>query len=275
MKEKVNQFSDLKNTRRRRRFFIRMYLLVFVGAVVLFTIGWFFISFPFFKFKVITSNASETSIGDKIIEVVKSHVEKNSVAKKFLGVNHFFIWPSSLVGKDIGLPELDKIEIKKNYFGQALLINILEKDIAGIWCLRKNVAEATNDPSNCWVFDRLGRVFRKSLSTSGNLIKVIDDFTQDSLDVDSKILPEPLTENMLSILDVISKSSISPKKIEIKNLNLQELEVQTFDGPVIYFSLRRNATAYLDVLNTLAKEPGFSKLAYVDLRVENRVYTHK
>lgn len=273
MKGKVSHFSDLKINRRRRRFLLKLYLSIFVGGLTLAALVWLVINLPLLKFKTISSNASETHIGEKLVEVVKDYVRKNSLAVNILGPDHFFIWPKSLTGKEIGFPELEKIDIQKNYFSRALLISILEKDTAGIWCLRKE-SEPSFAPK-CWLFDHSGKIFKASLSTSGNLIKVVDDYSQENLTLDSKILPDPMAENMVSILDMLSESSLSPQKVEIKDLELQEVEVSTFDGPKIYFSLRRKADAYLGVLNSLAKEPNFANLTYVDLRVESRVYTHK
>ncbi|MEK9173618.1 MAG: hypothetical protein AAB594_03560 [Patescibacteria group bacterium] len=272
MKEKVNQFSDLNKNRRRRRFLLKIYLSIFAGGLVIAALVWLVINLPLLKFKTISSNASETQIGEKLIEVVKTYVQKNSLAVDILGPNHFFIWPKSLTGKEIGFPELDKIEIRKNYLSQALLISILEKDTAGIWCLRK---ESDFSSPRCWLFDRSGKIFKESLSTSGNLIKVVDDYSQENLNLNSKILPDPMAENMVSILVMLSETSLSPRKIEILDLKPQEVEVSTFNGPKIYFSLRRKADIYLEILNALAKESNFASLAYVDLRVENRVYTRK
>jgi hypothetical protein len=67
-------------------------------------------------------------------------------------------------------------------------------------------------------------------------------------------------------------SSLSVQAIELNDLSLEEVDVQTANGPIIDFSLQFPADEYLPVIQKLMLQSNFSKLQYVDCRTENRLF---
>ena len=90
--------------------------------------------------------------------------------------------------------------------------------------------------------------------------------------IGGNILPDIFVPDMLSIFDTLKISGITVKEIALNDLSLQEIDISTYDGPALYFSLRFSAEEDLQALQQLMGKPGFSSLQYVDFRTENRMY---
>jgi len=266
MKKQSLDFSEIKRHRRKRQ---RIIKILSYSAFFSFVIGglvWLFIFSPIFRFDNIEVVIGDDSLKEKIATQLEAKV-KNSFLESIFGDRNFLIWPSKLAGKELAsLPEISELIIDKQYRENNITITATERSALGIWCLQKTT------PPACFKFDDQGFIFRESLATGGNLIKIVRDFEQENLVVGDSILPEEFRANILSVLQVIEDSRLSTKEVILKNLKLQEVEVPLSSGPKIYFSLRRKADIYLEVLKSLSQEPGFSNYSYIDLRVENRVY---
>jgi hypothetical protein len=101
---------------------------------------------------------------------------------------------------------------------------------------------------------------------------MVSDYSQDERKFGDKVLPERFLKNLFSILRVVESSRINPAEIRVSDLNLQEVEIRTYDGPRIYFSLRFPSDQTLPVLISLTNRPDFRNFYSVDFRVENRTY---
>jgi hypothetical protein len=135
--------------------------------------------------------------------------------------------------------------------------------------------DANGNPSgdeSCFWFDNTGTLFQKAFDTEGSELFAVHDYAQTGLGVGGKILPDLFISNLISILDTIEASSLTIKEIALNDLSLEEIDVSTYNGPMLYFSLRFSASEDLPVLQELMEKPGFSSLQYVDFRTENRAY---
>jgi hypothetical protein len=135
-------------------------------------------------------------------------------------------------------------------------------------------ASAAPDLNNeqCYWFDNAGVLFERSLSTQGNLIFVVNDFSQSPRGLNETVLPSEFNANFISIAKVLHQIGLGIKEIDLNNLSLEELDAQTMEGPRLEFSLRFPAADYLSVLQSLIAQGGFGKLQYVDCRTEDRVF---
>jgi hypothetical protein len=124
----------------------------------------------------------------------------------------------------------------------------------------------------CYWFDSAGVIFEKSLSTQGNLIFVVNDFSQPLRGLNETVLPPEFNSNFVSVMDVLRQTGLGIEEIDLKDLSLEEVDALTTVGPRLEFSLRFPANDYFSVLQSLIAQSGFGKLQYVDCRTEDRVF---
>ena len=266
MKDKAIHFTEIRRLRKRRQIIVKVVLLSLFFVLITSGVIWFFVFSPVFRFDKIEVVIDDDILRDKITTQLEAQVE-NSFLKKIFGNRNFLIWPSQLSEKELAaLPEIYSLEIDKKYLKNTLTITATERTALGIWCLQKS------SPPTCFKFNDSGFIFRKSLATSGNLIKITLDFEQENLKIGDSVLPEEFRENFISVLKVLEDSGLSTKEIILEDLKLQEVKVPLSVGPTLYFSLRLKADIYGEVLKALSQEPKFQDYTYIDLRTENRVY---
>ena len=61
-------------------------------------------------------------------------------------------------------------------------------------------------------------------------------------------------------------------KVAVKDLNLEEWEVETARGPVFRFNLNFMPSNLESILDNLDEKFDFGKVTYFDFRIENRIY---
>jgi len=177
------------------------------------------------------------------------------------------IWPGSLGPDDLRmLPPLAALTLSKDYFSHTITVTATERKPFGIWCVRPDTDE------QCYWFDADGTAFGRTFDTQGSLMVAVHDYSQGNVGLNEKVLPDPFVANFISIINAIKESGIDAKEIALKDIDLQEIDITTYDGPSLYFSLRFPADNDLPVLQSLMAKPDFAKLQYVDFRVENRAY---
>ena len=251
--------------RRRRRFYFVIVIVVAIVYFVVIAAGWLFLRTPIFSVKSVEIVGNQDIEEGEILSVILSRVIRGSYWRALLGINNILIWPERLSEEDlIFLPKAQSVELEKDYEGRSVIVKVVEREPYGIWCL--------TSPLECWWFDDEGVIFKRGIFAQGSLIVTVSDYSQQMFGLRSKILPEEFIPSALSVFDVLRKSGLGIKEIRLNDLKLEELEVLTFDGPRILFSLRFSAKNTLEVIKQLSAKSGFKDLEYVDFRVENRVY---
>jgi hypothetical protein len=130
----------------------------------------------------------------------------------------------------------------------------------------------------CFWFDADGVLFDRAPVAEGNIIRVIHDYSQKNIGLGALILPQQFVPNLFSILRVLDASGIGIEEIRLDDIGLEELNVITYNGPKLLFSLRFPSDNALTVLKKMTDRtatsslPDLKKLQYVDFRVENRAY---
>jgi hypothetical protein len=187
-------------------------------------------------------------------------------------------WPSGVPPDRLQLiPQLDNLEISKDYFAHTVTIHVIERAPVGIWCFSAppsmlSTSTISVPDGSCYWFDKTGTIFEKSLDTQGNLIYVVYDSTQKPRGLNEKVMSQDFLPNFISIIDAMHQTGLGVKAMDLKDLSLEELDVVTANGPTIYFSLRFSASDDLLVIQKLMLQPTFAKLQYIDCRTRNRLY---
>lgn len=276
-KEIPVSWSDVHS--RQKRKYRRVFFLGFlIAAYFIFIVGaWAVIYSPLFKIKSIEISGNKNVPSDDVMTLAKADIFRGSLIKRALGIRNILIWPGKFSSEILEYyPEIKSASVAKNYIGRKITISVEERQPLGAWCLKAASLSADNiqagDESNCFWFDEQGFIFKRAMSMEGSIFTVVDDYSQKTPGLRSKILPDSLVENAFSVFRAIAASGLRVKEIRLNDLALEEMEVDTYDGPKIYFSLRFAADSAPDVINSLRQKSIFGGLQYVDFRVENRVY---
>ena len=272
MAKDIDYLSEIHRRKRKRRFYFSLVAALVIVYFVVVVSAWVILKSPVFSVTSIEITGNSTVATDDIRLLLYSRLLAGPWRglKALLGFRNMLIWPPGFSGADlIFLPPLKSLSIKKDYRNHRVLVAVLERKPEGIWCLMpKNELET----QSCFWFDDEGVVFKKALNTSGSLIRIVHDYSQSKLGLNSKVLGGGFMPSLLSVFRVLESSGLGVKEIRLNDISLQELEVSTYDGPKIYFSLRFPADNNLAVLQSLMPKSGFKTLEYVDFRVENRAY---
>lgn len=292
-KETPVLWSDVRSReeRRRARIFSILALLVICGLLI--GGAWTVIYSSLFKIKSIEVTGNRSVLNDDIIALGNSEISRDSFWKRILGTDNILAWPDGFSGDSLKfLPELKSFSVQKSYGRRKIKITVEEKKPYGVWCViaRPNdnrikandnlifdnnsilFDENSSDNRACWWFDSSGIIFQKAIGVEGNLIAALNDYSQKNIGPNSKILPDEFIPNIFSIFRAVSASGLSVKETRLNDLALQEIEVDTYDGLKIYFSLRFSADNVPEVIKSLKEKITFGNLQYIDFRVENRVY---
>ncbi|MBI4085008.1 MAG: FtsQ-type POTRA domain-containing protein [Candidatus Liptonbacteria bacterium] len=273
-KETPSSWSDVHSRDKRRRRRVIYNFLVALGYFAILGILWIFIYSPVFSVRNVEIIGNKNVSSDDIMTLAKSEVAGGSFWKRIFGMRNMLIWPERLSESLKYISELKSVSIEKDYGENKIKMIVEERKQFGSWCLKNRGGGQSPDSFgyNCFWFDPDGVIFQRSIGMEGNLIVVVNDYSQKKLGLNLKILPDEFIADMFSIFRAISSSGISVKEIRLNDLSLQEIEVDTYDGPKIYFSLRFSADNTAEVIKSLRQKQNFGSLQYIDFRVENRAY---
>lgn len=295
--------SEKQKRRKKRRRYVRLvFALVVVGAVL---VGgaWLVFRSPLFRITNIAVAGNNAVSSDSVTTLLQSSVLRDhSFWKSLLGINNILIWPRTLTTSDLAfIPQLASLTITKDYLARTVVANVAERTPFGIWCFvvsgaggdsaggggTGNAAAtspaattagaatssgATMANEDCYWFDSQGVLFGKTFDTQGSLMFSVHDYSQDDRGLGGTILSPEFVPNLISIVNVLRASGVQVNEIALNNISLEEIDVATYNGPALYFSLRFPADEDLAVLQNLMAKPSFSKLQYVDFTVANRAY---
>lgn len=264
---------------------IKIYAGLAAFFVLLIGAGYLIVYSPLFQIKNISIFRSSddrnlTSDVQKLKENLKNFFTNQSKIAEFLGPENILIWKSEKSAEFIkNYHQIAELKIEKHYLGREIKISVSERERFGIWCfITRNYAEDNAElrgnslrESACWWFDKKGVIFSEALKAEGQLINKVDDFSGRSLNLGEPVLEEKFLSNLFKIFEILEKSDLKIKSLKLENLKLQEVVTDSPLMPKIHFSLRINSEFALAALDSI-KKIGFSKIEYIDLRVENRAY---
>ncbi len=273
-----------KKRKRKRRYGYAILVCAFIFFLVL-GAAWVAFRSPWLRIKNITVEGNSAVSSDSVTTLLQSSVLRDhNFLKSLLGINNMLIWPSTLATSDlVFVPQLASVAIAKDYVSRTVAIEVTERAPFGIWCFVSSISgplapaavasdTASSEDENCYWFDNQGVLFSRTFDTQGSLMFAIHDYSQNGRGLNNRALPDEFVPNLISIVNVIRASGVHVDDVALRDIGLQEIDVTTYDGPSLYFSLRFPADEDLSVLQNLMAKPGFNKLQYVDFRVENRAY---
>ena len=244
----------------------RFVLLVFLGSV---TYVLFFSPFLEIK-KVDLEGIVELNYDDvygKIGEIL------NKKDFRFISRSNLILLPSDRIKVQLqnDFKKISGVEIKK-IFPDSVIVKIIERKALLMWC----------SAGPCYIVDENGYAytwadFESEEVKQNNLLSIVDN-SGKSFPAGEKILDEDYIKFVISLKDELEKET------EIKITNeyhtdskmAEEVRVKTEEGWEIFFSTALPMEDSIQTLKTfLEKEMADkdkSKLEYVDLRAENKVY---
>jgi hypothetical protein len=273
--------SDRKKRRKRRR----AYFFAAAGLIVLYAIffgaQWLVLHSPVFRVDhvVVLGNGSVSS-ADVIALAEASAFPGHDIFRAALTFDNMLLWPASIPQNELQLiPQLADANISKDFFTHTVTITVTERSPFGIWCfsappgvISTSSAIVAGATVPCYWFDNTGTIFERAGETQGGLVYTVYDRAQAPLGLNQKVLPNEFLQNFISIMNVLRASGLGVQNIELNDLTLEEVDVKTANGPMVYFSLQFPADEYLPVIQKLMLQPNFNKLQYVDCRTENRLF---
>lgn len=240
---------------------------VFGGIIlILLIIVVFLLRAPIFKVEAVEISGNNQVPRDSIKAMLYSQVGSGSMFERMLGPSNMLSWDSFSEEGLKYLPVLKNVSIEKNYSKKSISVYVVERSAVGIWCIEKS------EPASCYWFDDEGVLFKPAFSSEGNLIRVVRDYAHTSLGIGHRVLSKNLLPNLFSTLEILEESDLSIKEVGLYDLSLEELEVATFNGPRVLFSLRFPPKGAAEVIESLRTKKNFTALNYIDFRVENRAY---
>lgn len=232
------------------------------------TIGtlWLLLISPVPKLKNVFVSGSLKIGQNEILDVVRTMVFENSWQRNFLGFDNILAWSTDVRLKSVALlPMVKTVGIERDWLNKTIRIVAEDRKPYGIWCVQ-------GDLPNCYWFDDEGVIFQKAAIAEGSLIKTVNDYSGRAIGLGSHILPEKFLKIFFQVLEATKNIGVGTKEVRLDSLEKEELSIATYAGTTFYFSLRYPAKNAVDTINTLREKVDFSKLEYVDFRVENRVY---
>ncbi len=287
--------SDRKKKRKR----VRAYLFTALGLIVLYALffcgQWLIFHSPLFSVDNVVVEGNTAVASSSIITLAQaSALPAHSMFRAALTFDNMLLWPDAISQSELRtIPQLATAIVSKDYFSHTVTITVTERAPFGIWCfsappggaaLAADEASAAsssvpaiagiaaNSGASCYWFDDTGTIFEKADETQGNLVFVVYDSAQGLRGLDQKVLSDEFLSNFISIMNVLHESGLAVRAIELNNLELEEVDVLTANGPAIYFSLQFPADEYLPIIQKLMLQPNFSSLQYIDCRTQNRLF---
>jgi hypothetical protein len=273
LEEYLSEKQKKRKDRRRRLWWLIVAILIF--GILLFAV-WVVLRSPIFRIDhfAVTGNRA-VALNDVMALLQGSMSRHRTLLSSLLGMNNMLVWPKVLATSDVALvPQLANVVLEKSYTNHTLTLSVTERVPLAIWCEMPGV-DANGNPSGdefCFWFDQTGTLFQKAFDTEGSELFAVHDHTKTGLGLGGKILPDLFVPNMLSVLDAVKAGGITAREIALNDLALEEVDVSTYNGPALYFSLRFSALEDARVLEQLMQKPDFASLQYVDFRTENRAY---
>lgn len=258
----------IKNTRRKRKktsFLSKFYFSLIGGFLFLGILGYgfFYFSSQFTIGDVQSASLSDSS-EEKLAEVIK---EKLTWSFSLFGQEYSF--RNFLIPQDKKMalilsefPEIESIDIKRDYFQKNILFEVKEKQPIAIW------QEAYKE-NNCYFVDKNGTFIKNCDCVSADgliLIKEENNIFEDNLELKKNILTQ--AKNLIK--------KIVELKISFNNLSLFAKDKISFNlngGCQIFFDPTEDLDWQAEKLATVLEKSQYfdnlDNLRYIELRYGN------
>ena len=209
-----------------------------------------------FKIKDVVIENNKFLTNDEILIGLRQKVLSTSFGGQ-AGFENLLAWPGGTV--EISNPAILNVNIEKEWLSRIIKVSVNERHRFAIWC--------TSQADNCYWIDKEGFVFANAPMTEGSLVFSIFDTQDENLFLGSRVEEDRFVGNLISILENFYKTGFEVKKITFDK-ELEELHIETIDGPVFRFGTRFDSAKNLHLI----KNMDLKKIGYIDLTVEDKMY---
>ncbi len=256
----MQSYLDQHNSGRQKRDFrLKLYLGLLILLLIFALIFYILAYSPVFQIREFEIAGAKRLSDQSVLNIVRPIVIRGKMGA-FLGIKNLLIWQEKDL--DVSKTALLEAQVSRDWIRQTVSIQIKERERLAIWCDQYN---------NCYWIDENGIMFEEAPETEGSLILTVFSNSKKTSIKGLGISEQRFIENIIKALKGISAMRLPVKKI-LFDERLQELRVETYSGPDLLLSIRFDPTSNLNSLKSLEEKTSFSKIDYVDLRVENRLY---
>ena len=245
--------------RKRRNFRIKIYFGALILILFLISILYILIYSPIFQIREFKIAGAQRLNNEEVLKILAPAI-LNTRAANFLGMKNLFVWSEKK--PDVSKSALLEADVKREWLGQSVVIDIKERERLAIWC-RIN--------SSCYWIDKNGMAFEEAPETEGSLILTVRDNSPEIINQGEIVAEGRFIGNLSAILKGILESKIPAKKV-VFDKRLQEVRVGSYSGPDYFFSIRFDPKLNLESLKSLEEKVDLNKVGYFDLRIENRIF---
>jgi len=261
-------------------FFIILFIISFLSLIY-----WFIFLSPYFQIKEIIIEGFSQSFS-KRIELI---LEQNN--RRFTPFLIYEIFPqyiqnnksyATFFNSDLEklllekYPKIEKIDIKLDIKKGILTVNIQQRVIDFLWCIKNELDSPTQD-GNCYYMDKNGVIFEKALEAQGSFLKRIVILNTGKRFLGDKVISQDKLKKIdkIFILAGDKESSISIDFLEIKEGDFSNVKILINEGFYILYNLTDDFSEVLKIITEIKKQKlkdDFSNLKYIDCRYLPKVY---
>ena len=267
MKRKRGYLQEINFQKKRRRqrklLFVLGLILVFISAAVysLFYSGIFAIS----SFEI--SDYKDIDKG-QIDGLINGYLSKRLLLGLIARQSNFLLISSENLGNEIKgvFTEIKDLEFDAGLFKNSLKVSFEKRETAGVWCFVKS--------EKCFFFDPEGYLFKEAEKNKLDLAVIDENSPSDIREsIEDRQLFQKIIEagNALEALDFIAYSSFY-----VPENSFNDFWIKTSEGWNIYLDKKTNVQEQIIALKELLDKKisleKRSKLQYMDLRIQGRIY---
>ncbi|MDE2001144.1 MAG: hypothetical protein KGI60_01090 [Patescibacteria group bacterium] len=256
MDQYLYRHQSQKNRRMRR---IKIYLWTAGAFLLVVGLMYTVLDSSVFRIRSVTITG-ENYLTDADVLRILAPREFTSYLSLFLGQNNLLAWGNSR--PDTTNTPLAEASVRRDWLRQSVSIAIQERNRFAIWC---------DAEDECAWIDRNGIPFQSAPQAEGSLIIAIHDISTGHIPLNSPVVEQRFVGNLIAIIDNLMTLNIPIENISY-DPHLEEITVQSYGWPKILLSIRFDPTATISSLASLEQKVDITKLRYIDLRVENRIY---
>ncbi len=269
--------------KRRRLFWIRFYIILFLLLIIIFALAIFSgHEKVVIKNIVISGNASVSA--DAILAIAN-----RDIASRYLSLfakSNYLIFPRYQIEADI-LEEFKSIKGVDISWAewQNISINIVERKPHSVWCGLSTDAE--KEKQDCFLVDKEGYIYSEAPTFSGSLfIKDYGEPVEDNISVENiengpigkYFLSRNLYIKIFNLINILDQNNFKIVSVVYDGFDFKfKLE----SGPFIIFNIENDLNMPFDNFFTaietgkLDLQSGAEQISYIDLRFENKIVIGK
>lgn len=258
----TNEVLTPSRRRQKRRRLIIFWSVVPVSILCLGGIIYFLFFSNTIKVQQFLVGGNRVAGDTDVRELLIQKLDARGWFMRKLGAKNILYWVGVGALRDSGIPAAQALVVHTSLLHRTVTIEIKERQFAGIWCAE-----------TCVGFDPNGIAYFLAPDVEGSLLLKIQDENNDPLVLGSPVFPDGAAlANIFQSIALIQQSGIAIARVSIKDRALREWELVSTKGTQFKFSLDFVPEKLKNVLQNIDERTKLENLAYVDMRVQNRVY---